>query len=124
MAKKQMKTPGAPAAARTRRSPLAPTNGQTAPSGLPFDDASVAQVERGVLRAKPQGIGGSDAALGQVGHRAPKATTAGAQYRITGFHPAPEVPEARPTLANGRTVPAVMGSKQRQNFDVQRGVLY
>lgn len=124
MAKKQMNTPGTPAAARTRRSPLAPTNGQTAPSGLPFDDASVREVKKGVLRSKPQGIGGSDAALGVRTHPRQKATTAGAQYRITGFKPAPEVPEARSTLANGRTVPAVMGSKQRQNFDVQRGVLY
>jgi len=124
MAKKMMSTPGAPAAASTRRSPLAPTNGQTAPSGM-VDDFSAREVQVGTSRPRGvAGLGGSDGALGQVGTRQRKATTAGAQFRITAGMPGPESPEARATQANGRVVPAVMGSKQRQNFELQRGALY
>lgn len=134
MATKPMKAPGVKGkggndrrAAGTQRSPLAPTNGVTgnAPSGMPLDDANVREVQKGTLRPRAgAGVGGSDAALGQVGQRARRATTAGAQFRITTGLPAPQSPEARATQANGRVVPAVMGSKQRANFDAQRGILY
>lgn len=123
MATKQMKTPGAPAAARTKRTPLAPTNGGSAPSGLPFDDAS-SKIMKGQLRPRGvPGLGGSDSAVGQVAPRTRSATNSSAQFRITSSLPAPQSPEARATQANGRIVPAVMGGKQRQNFDMQRGVL-
>lgn len=107
--------------AGTLKSPLAPTG--AGPSGG-VDDVSVAAVRKGTLRPKQGGIGGSDAALGSVGKRIPKATTAGAQFRVTMKLPGAVAPEARPTLANGRTVPPVMGSKQRRNFDAQSSVLY
>lgn len=109
-------------AAGTQRSPLAPTSGGQ--SGLPMEDFSAREVQRGTLRPKASGVGGSDAALGQVGQRTRKATTAGAQFRISTGLPGPTSPEARSTQANGRIVPAVMGSKQRGNFDAQRGILY
>lgn len=124
MAKKPMKTPGAPAASRTRRSPLAPTDQSPQPSGLPFDDAS-SRIMKGQLRQRAgAGVGASDAAIGAKGRVTPRQTSAGAQYRITTGLPAPQSPEARATQANGRIVPAVMGSKQRANFDAQQGVLY
>lgn len=107
-----------------QRSPLAPTNGQSAPSGGLAGPLSVRQPQKGTLRPKQSGVGGSDAMSGQVSFRARKATTAGAQFRITTGLPGPQSPEARQTQANGRIVPAIMGSKQRQNFDTQRGLLY
>lgn len=129
MAKKPMQAPGVRGkggndrrAGATLRSPLAPTNGQTAPSGT--DDFSAREVQRGTLRPKQGGVGGSDAALGMRTMPTRKATTAGAQFRVSTGLPGPQSPEARATQANGRIVPAVMGSKQRQNFDMQRGILY
>lgn len=125
MAKKPMKAPGATGGSMkstTKRSPLAPTNLGRAASFMPVDDAS-SQVMVGELRKRGGASGGSDAALGMKGTQGRTATNASAQFRVSSFHPAPIPAEARPTLANGRPVPAVMGSKQRTNFDLQRGVL-
>lgn len=128
MAKKPMKAPGVSGGntrGTTKRSPLAPA-AQSGRQGqfLPFEDMS-SQVMVGELRARGTGgVGGSDAANGLKGAQGRTATNASAQFRVTGFRPAPIPQEARPTLANGRTVPPVMGSKQRRNFDLQRGVLY
>jgi hypothetical protein len=128
MASKPMKAAGVSGkggndrrAAGTRRSPLAPSG-----TGTPrVDDVRVAEVRKGSLRPRVVGTsGGSDAALGMRTHRSQKATTAGAQFRVSGFRPGPMPEQARPTQANGRTVPPVMGSKQRVSFDTQRGVLY
>jgi hypothetical protein len=118
-----MKTPGATGGS-TKRSPLAPA-AQLGRQGqfMSFDDAS-SQVMVGELRARGTGgVGGSDAANGLKGAQGRTATNASAQFRITGFHPAPPPQEARATLANGRTMSPVMGTQQRGNFDAQRGVL-
>ena len=116
MSTKPAKTPGAPAASRrdrTRTSPLGPTGGGS--SGLPFDDVSVKDFSHESVRPRRAGEAtGSDAPLGTKGNRVRRATTAGAQYRITQALPAPELPEARATLANGRLMRPVMG--QRGSF--------
>lgn len=119
MGKRQMKTPGAPAATRTKRSPLAPTNGGSAPSGLSFDDAS-SKIVKGTLRKK-HGVANNDAALGSKGVRGRTATNASAQFRITSKLPGPQSPEASKTLANSRVMPSVMG--QKQNF-LRGGLTY
>lgn len=123
MATKPMKTPGAPGASRNpgggKRSPLAPTNGASQPSGTAFDDAS-AKVVKGTLRKRHQ-TADNDAALGTKGTRARSATNASAQFRITSKLPGPQSPEASKTLANSRIMPAVMG--QKQNF-LRGGLTY
>lgn len=114
MAKKPMKTPGAPGASRGssgggKRSPLAPTS-TTAPVRMSVDDAS-SKVVKGTLRKRHSTPDG-DAALGTKGTRTRTATNASAQFRITSQLPGPTSPEASQTLANGRMMPSVMGSKQ------------
>lgn len=124
MATKPMKTPGTPGGSMTKRSPLAPVEGQVKGTGMRVDDAS-AKIVKGVLRSRGPAVGGTDSALGVKGNRSRTATTANsAQHRVTAALPGPSLPEARATQANGRIVPAVMGSKQRRNFDMQTGVLY
>ena len=110
MASKQMSTPGAPAASRTKRSPLAP-NGK-GPVNVGFDDAS-AKVVKGTMRPRgPSGVGGSDAALGRKGTVTRTSTNASAQFRITAKMPGGTEPEAAKNLANCPIMPAVMGQKQ------------
>jgi hypothetical protein len=128
MAKKPMKAAGVSGVGgndrRTKRSPLAPTSANAAPSGG-FDDAS-SRVVKGTLRQKyGAGVGGSDAALGMKAEPTRTSTTASsAQFRVTTKLPGPVDPSAQKTLANGRTLPSVMGTKQRANFDVETGSLY
>lgn len=123
MGKSAMKTPGAPGASRgsnggTKRSPLAPTS-TSSPVRMSVDDAS-SKVVKGTLRKKHT-VADNDAALGSKGTRKRTATNASAQFRITSSLPGPQSPEAQKTLANGRTMPAVMGSKQ--NF-LRGGLTY
>ncbi len=116
MAKRPMRTPGAPAASRgsaggTKRSPLAPINGASQPSGSPLVDDASSKVLKGTLRPRHQTPDG-DGALGTKASRTRTATNASAQFRITSKLPGPTSPEAAKTLANGPLLPAVMGSKQ------------
>lgn len=116
MARKPMKTPGAPGAAMkstTKRSPLGP-NGKGGSGLLPVDDASAKDVYAGGLRPK-KGVSDNDSALGVKGVRGRTQTNASAQFRITAKRsPLQEGPYPG-TLAAGRILPSVMGSKQ--NFD-------
>lgn len=117
MAKKPMKTPGAPGAAMTKRSPLGPTSGN-GDQGMKVDDASAKDVFAAGLRPTKRAASGNDSALGQKGTRARAATDArSAQHRVTAALPGPVSPEARATQANGKILPSIMGSKQRGNFD-------
>ena len=110
MASKQMSTPGAPAASRTKRSPLAP-NGK-GPVNVGFDDVS-AKVVKGTMRPRgPSGVGGNDAALGRKGVTTRTSTNASAQFRITAKMPGGTEPAASKNLANSPILPAVMGEKQ------------
>lgn len=119
MAKKPMSAPGVTGGERTKRSPIAPL-GQ-GPSGTPTDDFSVREVQKGALRPRGTAVGGSDEALGVKGVRDRSATNASAQFRITSKMPGPTSPEASATLANGRVMPSVLGSKQ--NF-IRGGATY
>jgi hypothetical protein len=115
MGKKMAKTPGAPAASRTKKTPLAPTMGNARPSDMSYDDVSSADVYQAGIRAKVSTISGNDSALGQKGTRGRTATNASAQFRITATK-SPFTEERYPgTQANGRIMPSVMG--QAQNFN-------
>lgn len=116
MATKPLKNPGVTGGNRTSRStlrsPLAPTGG--GPSGMAIDDANLGEM-RGTLRPRGgAGVGGpaSEAAMGGMAARGRTATNASAQFRITSKLPGAQSPEAQKTLANGRIIPSVMGSKQ------------
>lgn len=121
MAKKKMSTPGAPAASRgsrERKSPLAPTGGGG--PGLPLDDASFPEFAGKLRPRDPGAAADNDSALGQKGVRGRTATNASAQFRITVSHRAPQPQQYPGTLAGGKIVPPVMGSKQLTNFDLAR----
>ena len=106
MAKKQASTPGAPAASRG-------SNGRQVMGSAPMrvDDVSATDVKKGSLRPK-KGPTADDAMMGVNSHRGRSATNASAQFRISVSHKAPQPQTASGTLASGRVVPAVMGSKQ------------
>lgn len=125
MAKKKMSTPGAPAASRKgreRTSPLAPTGGGG--PGLPLEDWHASGFAGQLRPRDPGAAGDNDSALGQKGTRSRTATTAGAQFRITVSHKAPQPQQYPGTLAGGKIVPPVMGSKQMTNFDLARQASY
>lgn len=110
MGKKAMKTPGAPGA---KHSPIAPLPSDKPGYGMPVDDASAKDVYAGGLRPRHLTADG-DSALGLNRHRSRTATTASAQFRITASRTPFSQPEYPGTLAAGRVLPSVMGS--RQNF--------
>ena len=117
MAKKPMKTPGAPGASVRTSKTLAPQMGQVKGTGMRVDDASATDIGKGVLRPARQGSAsglGDATALGTKGTRGRTATNASAQFRITATRNPAAQPEYPGTLAAGRILPAVMGS--RQNF--------
>jgi hypothetical protein len=117
MAKRPMKAPGTTGGSMTKHSPLGPVVGQVKGTGMKVDDASATDIGKGVLRPARAGSAtgaGDAAALGVKGTRGRTATNAGAQFRITAKRtPASEGPYPG-TLAAGKILPAVMGS--RQNF--------
>lgn len=121
MAQKALKAAGVSGkGGNQRRSPLAPTGGGQ--SGLPLDEVSTKEM-RGALRPRG-GTADGDAALGTKGARGRTATTAmSAQHRITATLPGPSVPEAQKTLANGRLMSPVMGTRQLANFNDDQRIL-
>lgn len=114
MGKKMAKTPGAPAASRTQKSPLAPTDVTASPKDMGYDDVSSADVYKAGIRAKESSISGNDSALGMKGPRGRTATNASAQFRITAKRAPYSEPPAAGTMASARIMPSVMG--QAQNF--------
>lgn len=116
MAKKPMKTPGAPGAGMattSKRSFGRQTMGASATTMPPVDDASARDIANASLRAKPgSGKGGGIGGEGSATHRSRTATNASAQFRVSVSHRAPQPETAPGTTANGRLLPSVMGSKQ------------
>ena len=122
MAKRPMKTPNAPGAAM-KVSPLAPLLGQVKGTGMQVDDVSATAIGKGSLRPARAGSAsglGDARALGTKRPQGRTSTNASAQFRITATRTPASEPTYTGTLAAGRILPSIMGSKQLTNFRTQQ----
>lgn len=91
--------------------PLAPT--ASAMNKLPIDKPRTAEVRKGSLIPKKSGKGGMEPATAVARPGVMRSgDNMGARRRIDIKLPGPQSPEAGATGSRGRTVRAVMGSKQ------------